>query len=350
MKAVIFGATGFIGSHVAEQLRIAGHEVTAMVRRSSDTSVLSSLGIRHYACDMSRENEVARALEGSDAVFNCTARPHPNLTLEEHREVEVKLASMLARATAAAQVKRFVQLSTIQVHGSRTPSTPISEATPTRADTPFQQAYIEREQAVLDVGLKTGLETVIYRPASTIGVRDQASFYSRLYHAYKAGKFPLTRHNNGATRVSLIDTRDLGRAMEWLGRYEHAAGQIYLSKGFDVCWRDVMESFARYVGPIPQKKLPPVWVLNIIANIAERLAPPPKVPALARFMVLALTHDVIIDDSKLKATGFRTLHDFHSSTSTALRDIVGREKGITADPDSSQHRRDDSLQGEAGRT
>ncbi len=45
MKTVVFGGTGFIGSHVAEQLEISGHEVTAIVRSSSDTQFLSTLGL-----------------------------------------------------------------------------------------------------------------------------------------------------------------------------------------------------------------------------------------------------------------------------------------------------------------
>ena len=52
--------------------------------------------------------------------------------------MEVRMARNLALAAFDAGVRRFVQLSTIQVHGSRTPATPIDEKTPLRADTRFQ--------------------------------------------------------------------------------------------------------------------------------------------------------------------------------------------------------------------
>ncbi len=325
MKMVVFGASGFIGSHVVEQLSLAGHDVTAIVRPSSDTGFLSTLkNLKLSTVSMEAPREVLKILKGADVVYNCTARPHPNLPLEEHRKVEVLLARNLAKSTSDAGVKRFVQLSTIQVHGSRTPSTPIDEKTPLRADTPFQQAYIEREKVVQEVGDKTGLETVIYRPASTIGVRDKASFFSRLHAAYKKGQFPLARHNDGATRVSLIDTRDIGRAMEWLGRYEKAAGEVYLGKGFDVCWRDLKEKLDELIGPIPQKGLPPTWLLYGMATVAEWVSRPPKLPALMRFFVLALTHNVIIDDRKLCSTGFATKYGFDESIKAALPDIQAR--------------------------
>lgn len=44
LKAIVFGGTGFIGSHVVEQLHLAGHQVTAAVRETSNTSFLESLG------------------------------------------------------------------------------------------------------------------------------------------------------------------------------------------------------------------------------------------------------------------------------------------------------------------
>lgn len=325
MNMVVFGASGFIGGHVVEQLNLAGHEVTAIVRPSSDTGFLSTLkNLKLSTVPLEDPREVRKALKGADVVYNCTARPHPNLPLEEHRKVEVYLARDLAKSTSDAGVKRFVQLSTIQVHGSRTPSTPIDEKTPLRADARFQQAYIEREQVVREVGDKTGLETVIYRPASTIGVRDKASFFSRLYSAYKKGQFPLARDNGGATRVSLIDTRDIGRAMEWLGRYEKAAGEVYLGKGFEICWRDLKEKLDEMVGPIPQKTLPPAWLLYAMATVAEWTSPPPKMPALMRFFVLALTHNVIIDDRKLRSTGFATKYGLDESIKAALPDIESR--------------------------
>lgn len=240
MKVAVFGGTGFIGSHVVEQLVTAGHDVSVMVRlASSNLQFLATLSLNRISLDLKSDKDIRHALERIDGVYNCTARPHPNLSLDKHRVVEVHLARSLALAAADAGVQRFVQLSTIQVHGSRTPEHAIHEETPLHADTPFQQAYIEREHVVAEVSAKTNLETVIFRPASTVGARDQVSFFMRLYQTYQKGLFPLDRHNKEGTHLSLIDTRDLGRAIVWLGELPKAAHQVYLGKGFDVPWRDL---------------------------------------------------------------------------------------------------------------
>ena len=43
MKVLVTGASGFLGSHVAEQLSAAGHSVVALVRKSSNVKFLSTL-------------------------------------------------------------------------------------------------------------------------------------------------------------------------------------------------------------------------------------------------------------------------------------------------------------------
>ncbi len=42
------------------------------------------------------------------------------------------------------------------------------------------------------VQYKFNLETVIFRPASTIGMRDRVSFFTQLYRAYQQGRFPIS--------------------------------------------------------------------------------------------------------------------------------------------------------------
>jgi nucleoside-diphosphate-sugar epimerase len=329
VKTVIFGGTGFIGSHVTEQLVLAGHDVTAVVRHGSNTNFLSSLNLDIKEISFDNSRNISKVIEGAEVVYNCTARPHPNLTMEEHREVEVYLTRTLAEASADAGAKRFVQLSTIQAHGSRTAGAPIVETSPLDPSTPFQRAYVEREEVVNEVGAQKGIETVIYRPASTIGVRDLASFFSRLYMGYREGKFPLARGADKYTKVSLIDTRDVGRAMEWLGGLSSAAGETYLGKGYDIRWVDIKNLFDKLLERVEQKELPPKFMLYIIATVSEWLVRPPKIPPLMRFMVLALTNDLVIDDSKIRKTGFEPKYGFMESAKTALADIQAHENQLS---------------------
>jgi uncharacterized protein YbjT (DUF2867 family) len=46
------GATGLVGSHVAEEALRRGHHVRALVRGSSDTTFLDSLGVEKVPGDL----------------------------------------------------------------------------------------------------------------------------------------------------------------------------------------------------------------------------------------------------------------------------------------------------------
>ena len=53
MKALVTGATGFVGSHLAEALRSRGDEVTALVRSPSKAAALGPLGVSTLKGDIS---------------------------------------------------------------------------------------------------------------------------------------------------------------------------------------------------------------------------------------------------------------------------------------------------------
>ena len=146
MKAVVFGGTGFIGSHAAEQLVRAGHEVTAVVRPTSKTAFLEFLKIPILHADFSDADQIARLIQGHELVYNCTANVKFHLSMEEHQEVEVRLARRLVEAAARAGAKRFIQLSGIKVYGCDLPATPVDEAHPCQPEFPFEKVSLERNR------------------------------------------------------------------------------------------------------------------------------------------------------------------------------------------------------------
>ena len=70
MKALVTGATGFVGSHLVEALRSRGHQVTALVRSPSKAAALEPLGVRLVPGDLDDAGSLARAVEGQDLVFH----------------------------------------------------------------------------------------------------------------------------------------------------------------------------------------------------------------------------------------------------------------------------------------
>lgn len=255
MKAIVFGGTGFIGSHVVEQLKLSGHEVTVAVRETSNTTFLKKLGVNIVKIDFQDHSLIGHVIKGHNVVFNCIADPNLGINKDIKDSEEIILAKKLIKEAAKNRANRFIQLSTIVVYDFRTEE-PIDESYETKPDYPIQRFKLEKDQVIQEIGLKEGISTIILRPASTIGLRDVKSFFSRLLYAHSNDQYPLP--NNGESKVSLIDTRDIGHCMVFLGdTQEKNIDGVYLLKGFDTTWQELKNEIDHAVGrtakivPIP---------------------------------------------------------------------------------------------------
>jgi nucleoside-diphosphate-sugar epimerase len=114
---VITGATGLIGSHVAELLVKRGERVRAVARRSSDTSFLEQLGVEIVYADLRKEDSLRKAVQGADLVFHCAARVGDWGTWRLFQEEVVDATRHLLRACIHSGVKRVVYTSSLTVYG-----------------------------------------------------------------------------------------------------------------------------------------------------------------------------------------------------------------------------------------
>src|SRR3954462_3161236 len=69
MKALVTGATGFVGSHLVEALQRSRVEVTALARSPKKAAVLEALGVRIIAADLHHTDGLTRAAPGQDTVY-----------------------------------------------------------------------------------------------------------------------------------------------------------------------------------------------------------------------------------------------------------------------------------------
>ncbi len=315
MKAIVFGGTGFIGSHVVEQLHLAGHQVTAAVRDTSNTTFLESLGVNVVRIDFTNSTAIGKEMEGHEVVYNCTADAKLHTQISTDAPVEVKLARTLIEAAAIHGASRFIQLSTIVIYDFKT-NEPIDETYISFPGYPIQSLGLERERIVADVGRNTGIETMVLRPASTIGIRDQVSFFSRLFTAHVHDQYPMMR--NGAVKVSLVDTRDIGRAMVWLGTYQKAESDngIYLLKGFDTTWNQLKTEIDHATGKIAK-------TINLPETLTDEQMNEYK---LTPFAVKTFTVNRLWNDNKIRKLGFETKYSLTDAVDAAVRDLISRNR------------------------
>jgi len=177
MRALVTGATGFIGSHLVRKLVERGDEVRCLSRESSNITRLNNVRCEIVHGDLKDKDSLRRALEQIDVVYHAAAVMSGG-RWKEHEEATVRGTERLLEVSLNQCVKRFVHISSIAVYGT----SHVRENAVVNEDFPFEEspghyrrAKIESEKLVSQFQEK-GLPTVIIRPGIVFGPHGKILF------------------------------------------------------------------------------------------------------------------------------------------------------------------------------
>jgi nucleoside-diphosphate-sugar epimerase len=157
MRIFLTGASGYIGTAVAERLRAAGHQVTALARSDASAAKLESAGVQQVRGDFSDPQSVGSAAGSADGVISLATTYDPS--------VDGPAIDAILDALAGSN-KPFVYTSGIWSHGD-TGSKVVDETWP-----PNPAELVRWRQQVEDrvlEGAKRGIRSVVIRPAIVYG-------------------------------------------------------------------------------------------------------------------------------------------------------------------------------------
>jgi dihydroflavonol-4-reductase len=225
LKVLVTGASGFTGSHLTRTLVESGHEVRALVRRTSSLESLKDLPVERFEGDLGDEVRLRRAVEGCDVVHHVAAvYREAKLRDAYYHEINVLGTRRLAEAALAEGIP-FLYCSTCGVHGEV--EGVADETAPYNPGDVYQRTKVEAEKIVLDLHRERGLRAVILRPVGIYGPGDRR--FLKLFKGVSRRRFPMI----GSGRVSyhLTHVDDVARGFLKAGETPEAVGEAFILAG-----------------------------------------------------------------------------------------------------------------------
>jgi len=251
LKSLVTGGSGFLGSHLVEALVARGEEVRALVRPTSRTAHLASLGVELAYGDLSDPNSLRAAVGDVERIYHCAALAADWGTWEAFRAANGTGVRNLLETAVAAGVSKFIHVSTTDVYGH--PDYPADESAPYRKrGWPYGDTKIEGEQLAWTYHHEHGLPVTVVRPVNIYGPRS-TTFVVEIVELLKSGS--MIHVGDGRKPAGLGYVTNVVDVLLRAADSEKSTGQAYnASDGSDVTWRQYVDRLAQIVG-VPRPRL-----------------------------------------------------------------------------------------------
>ena len=250
MRLLVTGGTGFIGSHLAEEGRRRGGEVTVLgltdrPEERTNADRLAGQGVEVIPGSITDAELCSRAARGATHIFHLAVAMREGGKKDEFFEaVNLEGTRRLLEAAAEARVERFVYCSTIGIFGHRVPGVTREDA-PLAPGNVYERTKVAAERMVRELAPPRGLPFVILRPADVYGPRDQRLL--KLFRGVSRGRFPL--FGSGAGRRHMIYVDDVVSAFFLACDRSEALGEALILAGPHPCTlRELIELVRRETG------------------------------------------------------------------------------------------------------
>jgi dihydroflavonol-4-reductase len=271
MKALVTGATGFVGAAVARSLLGAQWQVRVLARPGSDRRNLKSLDVEVSEGDLADSNSLERAAQGCDGLFHVAAdyRLGARDPAELYRSNVEGTRNVLSAAHRAG-VQRIVYTSSVATIGIPADGTPGDEQSPNSLENMIghykRSKYLAEE--VVREAARGGISVVIVSPSTPVGPGDvKPTPTGQLVLDAAAGRMPAYVD----TGLNIVHVDDV--AAGHLLAYERGRpGERYILGGQDMSLREILELIARLEGRNPPRVRLPYGVVLPIAYLAEGFA------------------------------------------------------------------------------
>jgi nucleoside-diphosphate-sugar epimerase len=243
----VTGATGLLGSHVAEQLRGRGERVRALVRPTSDTSFLRQLGVELAIGDLTELDSLKRAVDGAGVVYHCAARVGDWGPWRVFQREIIDATSNLLDACRTVGVGRVLHVSSIIVYGRpKIQKARFTEDEPLGQNPWLWDNYCRAKVRAEELCRQYPGDLTIVRPSWIYGPRDRTTL-PRVLKALDAGRVAIL--GSGDNLLNVVYAGDVAEGAILAANHPQAKGQAYnLSSEGEITQREFLDLLADLLG------------------------------------------------------------------------------------------------------
>ena len=256
MKVFLTGATGFVGSHVAQAYAAKGAELRLLTRSSSNLSGIEGIAGETVVGDLRQAEALKSALTGCDALVHAAA--DYRLWVRDPDEMysaNVQGTRDLLRLAREVGVPRVVYTSSVATMGFKSDGTIVDEATPVALDAMIghykRSKYLAEQEAI--EAARAGQHVIILNPTTPIGPGDRKPTPTgRILVDFLNKNFPAYVK----TGLNLVDVDEVAR-MHVVGLTRGTPGERYILGGENLSLKQILDRLSAMTGlPSPTMKVP----------------------------------------------------------------------------------------------
>jgi dihydroflavonol-4-reductase len=297
MKALVTGATGFVGSNIAAALAARGDHVRVLRRATSRLDALEGVPVEYVVGDILDPDSLMAAMQDRELVFHVAAMSqYWRSNKDTVYRVNVEGTHNVMHAALAAKVQRVVHTSSVAALGYPPRGTIADESQIFPPELSWWPYGHSKYMAELEVGkaVERGLPAVIVNPTIVIGPKDVNFISGSLIRASVKGQLRVVPP--GGSNIVHVDDVVAGHlAAARLGR----VGERYILGGENLSHWEAAETIASVTGGARPRLVLPHWPLPPLARFIDAFnALNPQPPLVAGEQILLGGETFYVNNSK----------------------------------------------------
>ncbi len=336
---LVTGATGMLGSHIAQKLVERGREVWALVRPGSDTRFLQELGVRLVEGNLTDPDSCIRAVRGSEVIYHSAAKVGDWGPWKEFQTGCIDATRNLAEAAVEAKVGRFLHISSTSAYGHPADGSPPIDETAAMGQNmwvwdAYTRSKVESERVLWTLAERKGLPVTVIRPSWLYGERDRTTT-ARLVGRLRERRVLLV--GRGDNPLSAVYAGIVADAALLAAGDPGSVGEAYnITNQGPITQSEFLNLLAEAAGAPPVRRRVPYRVAYTFASAFEikgRLLYQAQPPWVTRYATWLMGRDLQYSTEKARTRlGWEPALNYRESIERTVRWLDEHQRAAAAAP------------------